>query len=148
MWHDHTSKGVDSILLCKIITGSSQPLLITCSISIDSDRKWRVFIHSHEIKKCSALSNIPLQLNRACFKELIQNVDQLNVCVGHPDSDFIVFADSRKGKFIGKDGSIAAFLDHYAPVSTNGELFSKTVRTSSYLFVAKNVSLALTIEEH
>ena len=72
-----------------------------------------------------------MTLNRPSFKELLQLVDGLNICVGHPDSNFIAFADFRRGKFIGKDGSVSAFLDQYAPVCTNGEVFSKTIRTSS-----------------
>ena len=131
MWHDHTSTELDSIRLCKIIVTSSQPLLITRSIVIDCKRKWKVFIHNHEVKKCSALKDIPLELCRTSFMELLQLVDGLNICAGQPDSNFIVFADSRKGKFISKDGSVNAFIDQYAPVCTNGEVFSKTIRTSS-----------------
>ena len=131
MWHDHTSTELDSIRLCKIIVTSSQPLLITRSIVIDCKRKWKVFIHNHEVKKCSALKDIPLELCRTSFMELLQLVDGLNICAGQPDSNFIVFADSRKGKFISKDGSVNAFIDQYAPVCTNGEVFSKTIHTSS-----------------
>ena len=29
----------------------------------------------------------------------------------------------RRGKVIGKDGCVAAFIDDYAPVTTNGEIF-------------------------
>ena len=52
-------------------------------------------------------------------------------CAGHPDSSFFVFADSRRGKFIGKDGSVTAFIDDYAPITTNGEIFLRSFRTSN-----------------
>lgn len=130
MWYDHTSTDVDSIQVCKIVSGLNGPLLVTHSISVDSDRKWKVFVHGHEVIKCSALSHIPLQLDKSSFAELLQLVNILNVCAGQPDSSFVVFADSRKGKFIGKDGSTVAFVDRYAPVNVNGETFSQTIRTS------------------
>ena len=131
-WHNHSTK--DFIQLCKIdgiCTDLSQPLVITVTVTVDCDRKWKLFVHNRQVKKCSALCNIPVQLDRASFKELIVVVDKLHVCAGHPDSSFLVFADSRRGKFIGKDGSITAFVDDYAPITTNGEIFLRTVRTSN-----------------
>ena len=41
----------------------------------------------------------------------------------------MTFVESRKGKLFNKYGGIAAFVDHYAPIHLNGELFQKMVRT-------------------
>ena len=48
--------------------------------------------------------------------KLIDLVDKLNVCSGHPESKFVDFVNYRKGKLSNKAGQISAFVDHYAPV--------------------------------
>ena len=58
------------------------------------------------------------------FAERLQSADSLNdlfvmrVCIGQPDHHFVDMAAAKKGVFKGKDGSISAFLDTYAPVVT------------------------------
>ena len=65
-WHDHTTPDFPSICLCKATDtapSSAQPLVLTHSIIVQSDFTWKVFAHNHEVKKCSALCSIPLQLD-------------------------------------------------------------------------------------
>ena len=61
--------------------------------------------------------------------ELLGVVDRLHVCPGHPESKFVAFAESRKGKLCNRVGSVAAYVDHHSPVCLNGEKFPSTVRT-------------------
>ena len=61
---------------------------------------------------------------------LINLVNKLNICSGHPKSKFVNFLNFRKGKLYNKAGKVSAFVDHYAPVHLNGEIFESTVRTS------------------
>ena len=132
-WYDHTTPDLDLIRLCKVTdtaSSSSQPLIITHSIIVKSDFSWKLFVHNCEVRKCSALSNIPPQLDETSLPKLISLVDMLHVCSGHPESKFVTFVDSRKGKLFNKSGGIAAYVDHYAPVYLNEEIFHKTVRTS------------------
>ena len=132
-WYDHTSPDLDSIRLCKITdtaSSSSQPLVITHLIIVKPDLSWQLFIHNREVRKCSALSSIQPQLNETAILELISLVDKVHICAGHPESKFVTFVESRKGKLFGKSGDVSAFVDHYAPVKVNGEIFQKTVRTS------------------
>lgn len=128
-WYMHcdTSSG---IRLCKIYSqsGSTQSL-ITRSISIETDCSWKVFVHTIEVSKCEALSSIPQLLDDASLAELINIVEQLNVCAGHPEAKFIDFVSKRKGKLLNRSGAVAATIDEYAPVHLNGEMFQKTIRT-------------------
>ena len=132
-WYDHTTPDLDSIRLCKVTdtaSSSSQPLIITHSIIVKSDFSWKLFVHNCEVRKCSALSSIPSQLDEKSLLKLISLVDKLHVCSGHPESKFVTFVDSRKGKLFNKSGGVAAYVDHYAPVHLNEEMFQKTVHTS------------------
>ena len=90
-------------------------------------------MHNHEIKhnKCTALATVPERLNPNTLARLLNLVDCLGVCVGQPDEHFIAMAVARKGTFTSHDGATVASLDHYAPVSLNGESFARTVRTTS-----------------
>ena len=49
-------------------------------------------------------------------KKLIDTVDSLQVCAGHPDQKLLDMAMSRKGKFESYDGRTVAFVDEYFPV--------------------------------
>lgn len=133
-WFDHTTSNDESVRLFKVLdipSSSTEPLVITHSIIIHSDLSWKVFIHNHEVKKCSALTNVPLKVDERSVNELINSVHRLRVCSGHPDSKFLSFVESRKGKLCNKSGGVVAFTDHYAPVRLNGETFQSTVRTTN-----------------
>ena len=129
-WYDH-SDTPSAIRLCKIYCQfeSTQPL-ITRSIVIGADCSWKVFVHSLEVDTCPALSTIPPCLNNVSTAELVNLVDKLNVCAGHPEAKFIDFVSKRKGKLLNRSGDVAASIDEYAPVCLNGEMFRKIIRTS------------------
>ena len=80
----------------------------------------------------SGLSCIPRKLDVASMMKLLQLVDKLNICSGHPEPKFVTFVDHKKGKLHNRTGKVAAFIDSYAPVHLHGEIFEKTVRTSEY----------------
>ena len=64
-WYDHTTPNFNEIHLCKVIDiaiSSSQPLVITHSI-IKSDFSLKLFVLNREVTKCSALSDMPSQLD-------------------------------------------------------------------------------------
>ena len=116
-WYDHTKPDLDAIRLCKVTDTaslSSQPLIITHTIIVTTNLTWKLFVHNHEVQKCSALSCIPSKLDDASMIKLLQLVDKLNICSGHPETKFVTFVDYRKGKLYNKAGKVAAFVDHYA----------------------------------
>ena len=125
-WNTTSNQQLDSLCLCKIDSTSKRPV-ITHSIVVQPHFSWKVFVHNHEIGKLSALSSIPTQLDETSINELVNIVNNLHVCPGHPDSKFLEFAES---KLCSKSGSITAFVDSFAPVTLNGETFKKTVHTS------------------
>ena len=61
--------------------------------------------------------------------ELLNLVDKLCVCPGHPESKFVAFIESKKGKLCSRAGEVVAHIDRHAPVCLNGESFPCTVRT-------------------
>ena len=128
-WYDHTPSNL-AIRLCKVSdtsSSSAQPLVITHSIIVNSNYSWKLFVHNRAVSKCSALTGIPSK--ETSLLRQITLVDKLHVCSGHPESKFVNYVDSRKGKLHNKSGGIAAFVDEYAPILLHGETF-QTVRTS------------------
>ena len=135
-WCDQTSFPLTAIKLCKIScqpTCSKQPLVVTHCLTVNDSLHWSLFVHDHEVKQgsCAALASIPPQLNAIEFSHLLDMIDRLHVCSGHPDNHFVSMVSSKKGVLKSCSGSTAAILDSFAPVQLNGEHFSETVRTSA-----------------
>ena len=135
-WCDQTSFPLTAIKLCKIScqpTCSKQPLVVTHCLTVNDSLHWSLFVHDHEVKQgsCAALASIPPQLNAIEFSHLLDMIDRLHVCSGHPDDHFVSMVSSKKGVLKSCSGSTAAILDSFAPVQLNGEHFSETVRTSA-----------------
>ncbi len=90
-----------------------------------------MYVHNHPVKSdCQALNAIPPKI--ICLdslKKLIELVNVLNVCAGHPDNKFVLFCKAKKGKFTSRDGKEVAFLDDYLPISLNGQAHLQTIRT-------------------
>ncbi len=118
--------------MCEIHSHSEdiQPR-ITKSITINSDLTWELFVHSNQVKKCDALVDIPMKLNKVHFLRLIASVEKLNVCAGHPEKKFVEFVTNRKGKLLNRKGDIAATIDEFATVKVNGELHEQTIRSAN-----------------
>ena len=83
-WYDHTTPDLDLICLCKVTdtaSSSYQLLIITHSIIVKSDFSWKLFVHNCEVRKCSALSSIPPQLDETSLPKLISLVDIRTSCL-------------------------------------------------------------------
>ena len=133
-WSDQSPSLLSSIRVCKLLSvasTSTQPLVITHCVTVNSDLQWTLFVYNHQVtpSSCRALKSIPSKLSKDSLYTLLHLVDQLHVCPGHPEKHFIEFVLSRKGVLKSHDGSISAILDDYAPVSLNGITYSCTIRT-------------------
>ena len=64
------------------------------------------------------------------LKNLLRRLEQLQVCAGQPDDRFVNMCSQKKGVFRNRQGQTVAYLDKYAPVTFNQQLFEETVRTS------------------
>ena len=93
-WSDKSPQPLLSINLCKLLSlysTSKQPLVITHCVTVNSDLQWLLFVHNQLVSPTSyrALKSLPLQLTQESFSDLLNIVDRLHVCVGHPDKHFV-----------------------------------------------------------
>ena len=142
-WMDVSASPVQSITLCKVSnvpTVSTQPVIISHCLKIESDLTWTLFVHNHKLvkEKCSSLEAFPGTLSSESLRDLLLILDQLHVCCGQPDTHFVSMVNAKKGKILSSDGKVAAIVDSYAPVGLNGEHYLATVRTGSCELVAKS----------
>ena len=107
--------------------------MITHCVTVDDELQWALFVHNHRITSgtCQALKSIPAKLDEDSLFTLLNTVDRLHVCAGHPEKHFVEFLHSKKGALRSHDGSVVASLDDYAPVTLNGDTYSCTVRTNA-----------------
>ena len=132
-----------NILLCKISCStlalsdldslcSDKVPVITRSVCIGEDLSWKVTVHGKVLEQsaCSGISNFPKQINYgSLLQELLTKVNELHVCAGNPDKNFLSLMDRRKEKI--KNGTCeSAFIDSFFPVFVDGESCERTVRTT------------------
>ena len=79
-------------------------------------------------------SSIPHTIDYTSLLHLLHLLDELNVCRGNPDTNYLSMAEACKGKFFATYSDAKAYLDKF-PVRLNGTLYQATVRTSSYSLV-------------
>ena len=113
--------------------------MATHNVIIEADYSWTVMVHGQTVdpKKCAILAAFPQHLGHQTLQELVKVVDSANVCCSNPDSHFVSLLEDKKGKIVSTKGSISAHLDAFAAVSMNGEVFTKTVRTTSCEILSK-----------
>lgn len=139
-WTDQTtSSPLQDIKLCKVScqpssSSSLQPMFVSHSLTITSDLTWKAYVSGHDVTSKiivqSPLSAISRQLNSQSFSVLLQLLDTIRVCPGHPEIKFQQMSMERKGKFLSTDGRVVAYEDAGFAVSLNGEVFDRTIRTT------------------
>ena len=65
----------------------------------------------------------------ASVQKLLNHINKLNMCVGHPETHFVEMVEARKGRLLSAAGSVAAVTDRSAAISFQGHRYSATVRT-------------------
>ena len=107
------------IIKVKEQSTSTQPLVISHSIVLQSDLSWQLSVNGHEIvaAKFASLSRFPARMSTpSTLSQLLSRLDRLTVCSGHPDAHFVSMAKAKKGKFVSSNGELTAFLDtHTGP---------------------------------
>ena len=102
--------------LCKIYypTDSQSPI-ITHYLIVYPDLSWSLTVHNCtvDLKKCIVLRNIPEHLCSDSLNNLLQQLNNLNVCHGHFDPHFVSMFKARKGKAFSSSGEVTAFLDSH-----------------------------------
>ena len=139
-WTDQsTSSPLQDIELCKIFclpsSSSSLPLCVSHSLTIMSDFTWKAYVSCHKVTPAiisqSPLLAIPKKLDAQSFSALLLLLDGVRVCPGHPEAKFQQMCMERKGTFSSADGRVVAYEDTGFPITLNGEVFDRTVRTSN-----------------
>jgi len=117
----------------------TNPLRISHALRIDSNLTWKVTIFDREInKESSPLSNIPEIIDEDHVAMLLTKLDALNVCSGHPEQHFIEMLQDKNGKLYNSSGGVSAFLDNTCSIfGGNGEIISRTIRTSNCLVLTE-----------
>lgn len=121
VWTDISSSPFTELYLCKISspTGSTQPPVITHYLVVHSDLTWSLSVHNRDVdlKKCTSLRNMPEHLSSDSLNDLLQQLNNLNVCYGQCDPHFISMFKARKGKIFSSSGNVVAFLDSHIQVT-------------------------------
>ena len=78
-----------------------------------------------------SLRSQPSKLTPNSLSQLLNMVDHLNVCPGHPGEKFVGFLRRKKGVLRSRNGDVTASLNNHAPVLLNGVSYTETVRTTS-----------------
>ena len=126
-------QALDSDLgICKLSCNSSQTFVVLYNVIIKPDHSWTLKVYGRQVdrSRCSALSEIPIQLSMETLQSLLALLDTCNICAGNPDSDFVRMAEAKKGKLFSKNGDRVVAL-----VDTSSD---KTVRTSKCEMVVKS----------
>ena len=64
------------------------------------------------------------------FQALVTHIDDMHICVGHPDPHFVEMVEARKGRLLSSSGSVAAVNDRSSSVVFKDERYSATVRSA------------------
>lgn len=107
---------------------------VTHSITVHKNFSWSAEVHGNAIDKakCSALKSFSETVTtKLAVSRLLELVDSLNVCCDHPEQGMLDLADAHKGVFRSPNQYTVAFVDAYFPIHLNGEVHSRTVRTTS-----------------
>ena len=133
-WSIQSPGSSDRIIIFKVQDQSSsvQPLVITHSLTIESNFTWKLSVHGHEIQPimCPAISKMPAHLKAIDLHQFLVLLDKLTICPGHPDHHLISMAKHKKGEFMSQGGDVKAYLDSNAAVELNGQTYSETIRSS------------------
>ncbi len=98
-WSNHSD--VKKLQVCKIASSSSsQPLCIIYSITVLSDLSWSMYVHDRKLPPatCSVLRSFPTTMDSESLNTLIQTVNNLIVCPGHPDPNLVRMIKAKKCK--------------------------------------------------
>jgi hypothetical protein len=90
---------------------------------VASDGTWTLIVHDHQVNPttCPPLRSIPSVLeDESVIFNILNNIDRLRVCPGHPDKHFIELVQTeRKGCIKSPDWSLVASIDNHSSVTLN-----------------------------
>ena len=104
---------------------------------IKSDCRWLLTVHGRNVTptQCSAISRLPQTVTPENVNSILQYLDKLAVCPGHPEQRFIQMAKEKKSL---REGHTPATLDECSDVSLNDDTYCRTLRTVSCEMLVPN----------
>ena len=108
----HQSNG-----LCKLESSEGHSSEVTRCIVVQSDFTWKAFIHGRELAhSSSAVREIGDTIDSNTLQQLVNILDQYQVCHGNPEEQFVSLVENRNGCTKRQNGSVSAYLDKLLPV--------------------------------
>ncbi|SMN01738.1 hypothetical protein SPONN_7 [uncultured Candidatus Thioglobus sp.] len=106
--------------------------ILSC-VSIESDLSWKVFVYGKEvaIQSCSLLRSFGDKINSSSLPALLGVVDRSNICEGNYEDHFVSLVELRKGAIKSANGVVSAYVDDSVPACGDGDICTKTVRSSN-----------------
>ena len=120
---------------------SGEQLAVDKCLTVNEDRTWTLFVNGREVdkNKCAELRSLPHSLDdESAVFTVLNRVDHLRVCPGHPDKQFIELLHAKKGCIKSADGSTVASIDTCG-VKLNGEIYDQTVRVANCEILSQGV---------
>ena len=119
--------------MCKLGEHGRNNIVVVQSLVVRNDFTWLLKVNGVEVDgdRCPSLSMFQNPLSSQDVNRLIERLDKLHVCPGHPDAHFIELADSKGGNFKSTNGQIKANVDSSCDVTLNGDIYSSTVRVTN-----------------
>lgn len=103
------------------------------SLTVLPNYTWKVYVHGKcvDADKCSVLKGLPGRITSpSAINRIILLLNSLHVCAGNPDDHFLQMADSRRGIFFNFNNEPVALVDDFFPISLEGVLYNKTIRST------------------
>lgn len=114
------------------------PMSFSKVLLINQELNWKLFVQNHEITTSnSLLSCFPLRLTSKVLLNLLDVVQNANVCLGNYDDQFIKLAQMKKGVFYSTKNQLVAILEESFCFTLNKERRSGTVRHVSCVILLK-----------
>ena len=128
-WVNQTSDSSMELKICKLgectrATATESAVVLT--FIVKHDKSWSLHVHGTEVtvSRCPAIGFLMTLVDSLSINELLQKLDKLSVCPGHPDEHFMEMAMEK-----GQSNAIA--IDESSVVSLNGNMYGSTLRVKS-----------------
>ena len=137
-WISNVNEGV--VQITKVLL-QCHPVL-THSIVVDEiTGQWKLYVHGKEVNltECQTLKALANPVTHVgMVMSVINAVDAMRVCPGHPESDFVEMLKQKKGVIKSANGVVVARLDDYACVYVDRIAYDVTVRSKNCVLLTSN----------
>ena len=125
----------ETLTLSKIMPSRpSKGSVVTHTVTVNSDNSWMLHVLGKKLNISKYHSLKPFWPIAGDVKLLLDAINKLHVCPGHPDDSFVVMLKDREGK-----GLNAVVLDDSSNVIVDGQTYNVTIRHVNCDILTDNV---------